>query len=143
MGWLNEEERRAVKKKFKVRALYICNNCQLPILGPPVVDPKGGYHPWSKSIPKVCRNFMGRNPKITYCLKCSESRLYFQIDNAIDSILEKIRKKPKSGYWTKEKIQSKLKLEKKVLGKALKALKRDKLVKKKRGGYVPIRRVTR
>lgn len=152
MGWLSPEEQRATKKKYGATCFYQCDACKLPI--PPgmlyQIDPKGGYHPWPKSLPKGCRSFMSRQPKVTYHIKgteCHEIRtgkrtrkiqkkLMLQ---AAEYILDKIEAKPQV-QWTKERCIRRMtkKFEAKIAIKAMKFIRKEQLVKKRKGGYIVV-----
>jgi hypothetical protein len=148
MGWLNPVERKAVKKKYKVRAYYICDHCKLPILDAPLVDPKGGYHPWPKRMAREARTLMSRDPKITYHTKpCGielfsksgrKQKLYEDVTKAADRILIRLKKRKSKGYWTKERLQKHYKdtFDKKIFKKAMSLLRKEKKIRKRKGGYV-------
>lgn len=152
MGWLNEEQQRATKKKYKVRCLYECDYCHLPI--PPgvlyEVDPKGGYYPWPKTMPKNCQPFNSRQPKVTYHVggECGDTRkgknkrkqLKKLIIQAAEYILDKIEANAKK-KWTKERCISKLSskgYDEKVVKKAMRFIRKEKLVRKRKGVYIVI-----
>src|ERR1700734_2220240 len=141
MGWLNPDEQKALKKKYKINIAYVCNSCNLPILDTPFVDPKGGYHSWPKHLPNSCRNFLTREPKRTYHYKCGHDifsksgrkrKLYADISRAADRILKRISKKKRQGYWTKEKLfhHYQAKLSEKIIKKALTLLRKEKRIRK-------------
>jgi hypothetical protein len=147
MGSLTPEEQKKIKKKYKVIAFYVCDHCHLPILDAPLVDVKGGYHSWPKTLPQGCRHFMSRQPKLTYHTKPCGIELFskkgrkekFDLDvvKAADRILKRISKKQPKGYWTKERIFKRYKelIPVKVIKKALSLLRKEKKVKKRKGGY--------
>jgi len=150
MGWLIPEKQKEIKRKYKVECTYECDFCHLPI--PPgalmEIDPKGGYHPWPKTVPVAVRTFRGREPKVTYHVggdcedmrKGRKKRKFFkkQMLQAAERILDKIEYKPKI-KWAKERCIKYLKkkgYEEKVITKALRFIRKEKLIKKKDGGYV-------
>lgn len=150
MGWLTYEQQRKIKKKYKVHCYYECNFCNLPI--PPgalfEIDPKGGYFPWPKNKPINCRSFTAREPKVTYHIggdcedmrKGRNKRKLFkkQILQASEYILDKIEENKKK-CWTKERCIRRIKKKgysDKVAIKAMRFIRKEKLVKKKKGGYV-------
>jgi hypothetical protein len=151
MGWLNPHEQRGSKKKYGVTCFYKCDHCNMPI--PPgvlfEVNPKGGYHPWPERVPKNARPFLSRDPKVTYhnSGECAELRKGKHkrknqkkiIIQAAEYIIHKLEVKPKAGYWTKERCLRRLvkkKYERRVALKALKLLRKEKIVRKKKGGYL-------
>lgn len=145
MGWLTPEEQQLVKRRYGIETAYICNGCGYPIIGAPVIDPKGGYHPWPDKLPITCRPFLSRNPKVTYHLKSCSSvvkgtrreekarKKYEDILQAMKQILELLQKKS----YTKERLVEKLApTSSKIVGRALRELKKEKKIKKKKGGYI-------
>lgn len=157
MGWMNAEEQRAARKRFGVHAQYMCDECHEPIRSGdiPVIDPKGGYHPWPVSLPENCKSFLSRNPKVTRHLQCDrikrgvrvkeepkekKSHLSEALRSAIEAVKSMIHAKPRIGYWTKEKCVQKQKgiNDKKYVLKAIRLLRSEGQLKKKSGGYLPI-----
>lgn len=150
MGWLTPEEQKVIRRKYNVDAAYICDHCKLPIMDAPLVDVEGGYHKWPKNIPKTCKHFLSREPKITYHTKpcglelfnktARKNRFYQDIATAADRILHRISKPKPKGYWTKEKLfdHYKKKLELKIIKKALTLLRKEKKIRRRKGGYIAI-----
>lgn len=147
MGWLNVEERKAAKRKYKVDAAYICDHCRLPILDAPLVDTKGGYHHRPKNLSQSAKTLIGREPKITYHTKpCGielfskkgrKDKLSADIVKVADRLLIRISKRKPKGYWTKERIFKRYKklIPDKLIKKALSLLRKEKKIKKRKGGY--------
>ncbi|SRR6266436_379051 len=156
MGWLNLEERRKVKKKFKVQALYMCDHCNkpIPIWDFPVIEVKSGYHPWPDGVPDAVKPLSAREPKVTYHLHPCNDELcgkrpmrfkYFKpylklrrnVRRSVKSIMRRLRHKPKLGYWTKKKLLQKLSHhEEGAVKRAIKFLRKEKQIRKKEGGYL-------
>lgn len=64
---MNQQERATIEEKFKVDAQFLCDRCDLPILGAPYIDVNGGY------IPKPVRELEWNSyahPKKTYHKNC-------------------------------------------------------------------------
>lgn len=148
MGDLNSEEKRAVKKKYHVDVVSICDFCGYPIFQEPVVDRKAGYHKR-----KVGENiYMGQRARKTYhqgsCAfevmgkkkrKYKESyainRRHHRQKIALELVLRVVMAYPK---LTKEKLLSKLKhsgIKKSRLFESLRMLKTGKLIRRKDGKY--------
>lgn len=156
MGWLNLKEQRRVKRKFKIQALYLCDYCEEPIglRDLPVIDPKGGYHPWPENFPLAARQLTAREPKRTYhnhpCndeligkrLKTLDKikefrRLPQKVRRAGRGIMRRLKENPVSGYWTKKKLFKKMRHhDHHSVVKALRFLRSERQIKKKEGGYV-------
>jgi len=155
MGWLDRKERRRVRKKYKIRALYRCDVCNrpIPIGGLIVIDPRKGYFPRERSIPPGLRDtfndYKSREPKWTSCYDCDKQRReahrhkkdhklkqFLRVQNRV---MEMIEKKPKRGYWTKEKCCHKLdgKCDRRLILRAIQTLRKQHRLKKRDGGYLP------
>lgn len=157
MGWLTPKEQRKIKKEFKVQALYLCDHCEKPIALSdfPVIDPKGGYHPWPDDYPVAARQLSAREPKRTYHLHpCNDElrgkrplnlelskdfkKLRSKVRRAVRKVIERLRAKPVPGYWTKKKLFQKLKdHEPRHIVRALRFLRDQNQIRKREGGYVP------
>lgn len=76
MGWLDKRHQRKVRRKYHVRARYLCDFCKRPISQDemPLIDTKHGYFPWPDRTPITCRSFLSREPKVTYHLDCDYTR---------------------------------------------------------------------
>src|SRR5580698_1795662 len=147
MGWLNPDERKEIKRKYKVLAFYLCDHCHLPILDAPLIDPKSDYHPWPKRMDRAARTLMSREPKITYHTKpCGivlfnkegrKRKFNEDVVKAADRILSRISKRKKRGYWTKERLQHHYQktIDKKIFRKAMTLLRKEKKIRKRKGGY--------
>lgn len=145
MGWLLPDERAAFIEEHGVEVDYICNNCSRPILSVPWIDKKGGYYHFPKDLPKNVRVLTARPPKVTYhyrpCgLKILGKHLKTtRMRKAMNIVLDRLMKRAKpSGYWTKEKIVSKLKgtLREETVRKAVSRLREEGQLTKKHGGYL-------
>jgi len=156
MGWLNLKEQRRAKRKFKIQALYMCDHCHkpIPIYDFPVIDPKGGYHPWPLGVPTAAKCLSSQEPKVTYHLHpcndelCGKRPMTFEyfkpfkklrrsVRHAVKSVMRRVREKPRPGYWTKKKLVEKMEHHgETAVKKAIKFLRKEKQIRKKEGGYV-------
>jgi len=147
MGWLDPHHQRKVRRKFHLRTIpfYLCDVCGNPIPPgePPVVDPRRGYH----RRPKGASIYSSREPKWTSCLNCDRERRdnirhkrerkHRKFLHVINKLIEKIKAKPKNGYWTTEKCIEKLsKYDSRTVVRAIKVLVKERTLKKRHGAYV-------
>lgn len=151
MGWLDEEHRRHVLTKYKVRAYYRCDVCHnpIPIGGLIVIDPQKGYHRWPKGTPEGFKRLSAREPRWTSCYGCDKERRdtirhkkqhkHRMFLRAQNRVMEMIEHKPKPEYWTKEKICRKLdnKFERGLILRAIRVLRKENRLKKRDGTYLP------
>ena len=147
MGWLTVEQQKEIRRKYKVDAAYLCDHCKLPIFDAPLVDVNGGFYKWPKHLPNTCRHFLSREPKVTYHTKpcglqlfnktARKNKFFQDVAVAADRILQRISKQKPKGYWTKEKVFSHYqnKLEPKIIKKALTLLRKEKKIRRRKGGY--------
>lgn len=149
MGWLDQRHRRKVRKKYKVRAFYWCDagNHPIPIGGLVVVDPRKGYFPWPDKTSDGFKCLSSREPKWTSCLNCDSERrkaIRHGKDHKLrkflgvkNRVMEMIEKKPKRGYWTKEKVCKKLDDDRRLVLRAIRVLRKENQLKKREDGYLP------
>ena len=153
MGWVKPEDRRALRKKFKVKFEfeYLCNKCKLPIQVSStqlmVTDVKRGFKRYKLKTGTV------RKPKRTYHQDCYEEvnpriakhkqkrRNIFGnvlVSKPTQHVAFLIAKKKPAGYWTKSRLIKKLgtKVSPREFNRAITYLKREHKIKKSKGGYI-------
>jgi hypothetical protein len=144
MGWLDRKHRRRVRKKFHVRALYMCDVCDKPIPSGELIciDPRKGYH----RRPEGVSVYVSKEPKWCCHYACSpvrhkqrkiqaKKKLFVE---AMTQVLHMIKRKPKRGYWTKDKCCRKLEkiFNRHLVERAIKQLRKENRLKKREGGYL-------
>jgi hypothetical protein len=149
-----EEVREARASYVDIKLHRLCSVCELPI--PPseliVIDPKKGYFPWPSNVPKAARSMSYREPKWCCHYLCDPMRHRREkiaskrkhraekLMAVSNTIIDKIKSKPKRGYWTKEKLVEKLHFKESLVLRAIKALLKDESLKKKDGAYLTRRK---
>jgi hypothetical protein len=144
MGWLDHKHRKRVRKKFHVRALYLCDVCDKPIPSGEliVIDPRKGYH----RRPPGVSVYVSKEPKWTAHYACDpvkkrRDKIRAKKQKFVDcmtKVLQMISKKPERGYWTKKKCCRKLEgsFEHRLILRAIKQLRKEHRLKKREGGYL-------
>jgi hypothetical protein len=150
MGWLDRKQRRRVRKKFRIRSFYFCDagNHPIPVGGLIVIDPQKGYFPWPHNMLPGVKQLTAREPKWCSCYECDrkrretlkhkkghKQRVFLE---TMDHVFEMIKHKPKRGYWTIEKVCSKLrkKYDSRSVIRAVKQLRKQGELKKREGCYL-------
>jgi hypothetical protein len=125
---------------------YICDLCNKPIIDAPVVDPKAGYHPWPAQLPENARQLSARQPRVTYHVECAKQvfkhmkreKRYKHVPSDVRAAADRIFKRIKKKKYTLEKLalryKRKIKLD--IIKKALRVLRREEKIRKRKGGYV-------
>lgn len=151
MGWLDHHHRRKMRKKYKVRIFYWCDIGEHPVPPgePPCYDPNKGFHTVRMVVcgPRGLTTQKRKEPRYTWCLKCNRElldsvrhkkehkrRAFLKV---VNDVVERIKAKPKRGYWTMGKLIEKLhKHESRLVVRAVKELVNDRTLKLRDDAYL-------